>query len=87
VTLLKNEEGLLPLSRDIAKIAVIGAHADSTVVGFLAYTYPAAVQQLRGTASGGGETSMAGVDGGEGAWLPPEVMAAMNAAMKAELRT
>ena len=29
VTLLKNEKGLLPLSRDIAKVAIIGPHADS----------------------------------------------------------
>ena len=28
MTLLKNEKGLLPLSRDIAKIAIIGPHAD-----------------------------------------------------------
>jgi beta-xylosidase len=86
VTLLKNDRGILPLSRDLKKVAVIGPHADSTVVGFPGYTYPAALQQLRGRASGAGETSMAGVDGGEGAWLPPEVMAAMNAAMKAELQ-
>jgi beta-xylosidase len=33
VTLLKNDNGLLPLRRDIGKIAVIGPHADSTMVG------------------------------------------------------
>jgi beta-xylosidase len=86
VTLLKNENALLPLSRDIREIAIIGPYADSIAVGFPAYTYPAALQQLRGRASGSGETSMAGVESGEGAWLPPEVMAAMNAAMKAELQ-
>ena len=86
VTLLKNEKGLLPLSRDLKNIAVIGPHADSAMVGFPAYTFPAAVEQLRGKAKGAGETSMAGVEGGEGNWLPPEVMAAMNAAMKAELK-
>jgi beta-glucosidase len=86
VTLLKNEKSLLPLSRDIKNIAVIGPHADSALVGFPAYTFPAAVEQLRGRAKGAGETSMAGVEGGEGNWLPPEVMAAMNAAMKAELQ-
>jgi beta-xylosidase len=86
VTLLKNEKDLPPLGRDIKRIAVIGPYADSTVVGFPAYTYPAALEQLRGRASGGGETTMAGVEGGEGAWLPPEVMAAMKAAMKAELK-
>jgi beta-xylosidase len=86
VTLLKNENNLLPLGRDLRKIAIIGPCADSTAVGFPAYTYPAALQQLRGRASGGGETAMAGVESGEGAWLPPEVMAAMNAAMQAELQ-
>ncbi len=86
VTLLKNDNGVLPLSRDIRKIAVVGPYGDSTAVGFPAYTYPAALQQLRGRASGSGETSMADVESGEGAWLPPEVMAAMNAAIKAELQ-
>jgi beta-glucosidase len=39
VTLLKNEKGLLPLSRDIAKIAIIGPHADDVEVGFTTYTH------------------------------------------------
>jgi beta-xylosidase len=33
VTLLKNEKGLLPLSREIAKIAIIGPHADDVEAG------------------------------------------------------
>jgi beta-xylosidase len=75
VTLLKNEKNLLPLSRDIKKVAVIGPHADSTVVGFPAYTYPAALQMLLGRI-GGGETSMAGADASD-AFLPREAKAAM----------
>jgi beta-xylosidase len=47
VTLLKNEGGLLPLDRDVKKIAVIGPHADSVMVGFPQYTYPAGVPMLR----------------------------------------
>jgi beta-xylosidase len=47
VTLLKNDEGLLPLDRDVAKIAVIGPHADSVMVGFPHYTYPAGVPMIR----------------------------------------
>jgi beta-glucosidase-like glycosyl hydrolase len=47
VALLKNEGNLLPLSRDIKKIAVIGPHADTTMVGFPQYTYPAALPMLR----------------------------------------
>ncbi|VFJ13923.1 Glycoside hydrolase family 3 protein [Candidatus Nitrosocosmicus franklandus] len=75
VTLLKNENGLLPLSRDIARIAVIGPHADNTLVGFPAYTYPAALQMLRSMFTGG-ETSMAGTDSSN-TWLPTEAKAAM----------
>jgi len=82
VTLLKNEKGLLPLGRDIKKIAVIGPHADSVAVGFAAYTYPAALQLL-GAMLGGGESSMAGVgDSGDSSWLPAEA----NAALKNELQ-
>jgi beta-glucosidase len=78
VTLLKNEKGLLPLGRDVKNIAVIGPHADSAVIGFAAYTYPAALQMLQGML-GGGETSMAGVgdSGGDSAWLPAEAKAAL----------
>jgi beta-xylosidase len=76
VTLLKNEKGLLPLGRDIKKIAIIGPHADSVVVGFAAYTYPAALQLL-GTMLGGGETSMAGVGDSGDSWLPAEAKAAL----------
>jgi beta-xylosidase len=47
VTLLKNEGSLLPLSRDIKKVAVIGPHADTTMVGFPQYTTPASLPMLR----------------------------------------
>jgi beta-glucosidase len=47
VTLLKNERNLLPLRRDIKRVAMIGPHADSTMVGFPHYTYPAAIPMLR----------------------------------------
>jgi beta-glucosidase len=77
VTLLKNDKGLLPLSRDAKRIAVIGPHADSTVIGFAAYTYPAALQLL-GAMLGGGESSMAGVgDSGDSSWLPTEAKVAL----------
>jgi beta-glucosidase len=75
VTLLKNQDGLLPLSPDVAKVAVIGPHADSRVVGFPAYTYPAGLQMLLGRI-GGGEASMAGADASD-AFLPREAKAAM----------
>jgi beta-xylosidase len=47
VTLLKNDGGLLPLARDVAKVAVIGPHADSVMVGFPQYSYPAGVAMIR----------------------------------------
>jgi beta-glucosidase len=47
VTLLKNENNPLPLSRDVKKVAVIGPHADTVMVGFPQYTYPAALPMLR----------------------------------------
>jgi beta-glucosidase len=40
VTLLKNDKNLLPLGYDIKRVAVIGPHADSTMVGFPHDTYP-----------------------------------------------
>jgi len=76
VTLLKNERGLLPLSRDIAKIAIVGPHADDVEVGFTTYTYPAALKMMHARATGG-DIAMAGVDLGGGA--PPDGKAAVSA--------
>lgn len=76
VTLLKNDAGLLPLGRDIEKIAIIGPHADSAAIGFAAYTYPAGLQMLQGML-GGGETSMAGVGDSSDAWLPAPAKTAL----------
>jgi len=46
VTLLKNENSLLPLDKNLKRIAVVGPHADSVMVGFPHYTYPAALPML-----------------------------------------
>ena len=51
------------LVHDIAKVAVIGPHAEGVVVGFPAYTYPAALKQLQGKASGGGDGQLATATG------------------------
>lgn len=59
VTLLKND-GRLPLAKS-GRIAVIGPHADSAIVNFAAYTYPAAIDMMKGFATG--ESRMAGIDG------------------------
>jgi beta-glucosidase len=73
VTLLKNDKNLLPLGRGIKRVAVIGPHADSTMVGFPHYTYLAAVPML-GVAVKLGMFPMPGV--GE---VPKEGMAALKA--------
>ena len=73
VTLLKNENNLLPLSHDVSKVAVIGPHADSTMVGFPQYTYPAALPMLR-VAIKLGAFPMPGVGA-----VPPEGMGGLEA--------
>jgi beta-xylosidase len=77
VTLLKNENNLLPLARDVKKVAVIGPHADTVMVGFPQYTYPAALPMLR-VAVKIGAFPMPGVG-----TVPPEGMEGL----KAELAT
>ncbi len=74
VTLLKNEANLLPLDPDVKKVAVIGPFADSTMVGFPAYTYPAALAMIRARFIGE-EIAMAGAD--TGSEIPPEARTAM----------
>jgi beta-glucosidase-like glycosyl hydrolase len=85
VTLLKNDKGLLPFSRDVKNIAIIGPHADSVGIGFAAYTYPAAVQLL-GAMLGGGESSMAGVGDSSSAWLPDEAKIALKNELQDHLK-
>jgi hypothetical protein len=80
VTLLKNEKNLLPLSRDLGNVAVIGPLADSTMVGFPAYTYPAALAMIRARFTGE-EIAMAGADTGSSN-VPSESQAAMVAEMQ-----
>jgi hypothetical protein len=76
VACVPNEKGLLPLSRDIAKIAIIGPHADDVAAGFTTYTYLNGLKMMEARASGG-EIAMAGIDLGGGA--PPEARAAVAA--------
>jgi glycosyl hydrolase family 3/fibronectin type III domain protein len=73
VTLLKNDGGVLPLRPDIGKVAVIGPHADTTLVGFAQYTYPAGLTMIR-TAASLGRFPMPGLGD-----LPEEAFAAINA--------
>jgi beta-xylosidase len=77
VTLLKNEKNVLPLRRSFKKIAVIGPHADSVMVGFPHYTFPAALPML-GFAVKLGKFPMPGVGD-----VPKEGMAALQAELGA----
>lgn len=43
ITLLKNENKTLPLSKNVKKIAVIGPHADSMMAFFGSFSYPASL--------------------------------------------
>jgi beta-glucosidase len=78
VTLLKNEGGALPLSRDVKKVAVIGPHADSALIGFPHYTYPAALNMMHAPA-GEGAFAMPGLEPGA---VPDECLALLAAEIK-----
>ncbi|KUI20369.1 glycosyl hydrolase [Mycobacterium sp. GA-1285] len=74
VTLLKNDDDLLPLSTDAGRVAVIGPHADDVASGFSTYTFADAVKMLQARATGG-EISMAGMElGGD---VPHEALVAI----------
>lgn len=77
LTLLKNESAVLPLSREVRRIAIVGPHADEVGFAFPGYTYPVGLGMIGGMMAGG-EGSMAGLDelGGE---MPAEAMAAAGA--------
>lgn len=78
LTLLKNTDGVLPLSREVRRIAIVGPHADEVGFAFPGYTYPRILGMLGAMMGGGNEGAMAGLDalGGE---MPAEAMAAAGA--------
>ncbi|WP_208103962.1 beta-glucosidase family protein [Modestobacter roseus] len=61
VTLLKNDGGVLPFDPAVRRVAVIGPHAESALVNFPNYTYPASQEMLRGLATG--QAQMVGMEG------------------------
>ena len=61
VTLLRNDASILPLSRDVQRIAVIGPHAEALDTAFPGYTYYAALAMMAGAASGE-KSNMAGTE-------------------------
>ncbi|MDR1640409.1 MAG: glycoside hydrolase family 3 C-terminal domain-containing protein [Clostridiales bacterium] len=58
IVLLKND-GILPLSKNVKKIAVVGPHADSLRMLFGCYTHPASIEMDLGRSKG----EMAGLAG------------------------
>ncbi|XVU27892.1 glycoside hydrolase family 3 N-terminal domain-containing protein [Actinoplanes sp. CA-054009] len=73
VVLLKND-GILPLTPGMPKLAVIGPHADAVTLQFPTYTYPAWREMVL-VMSAGGLGNAVGVDPGLAGWnsaaLPP----------------
>jgi beta-glucosidase len=61
IVLLKND-GILPLSKDIKTIAVLGPHANSIRLLYGCYTYPAGIEMRLGPGFGDMGMDMAGVD-------------------------
>lgn len=47
ITLLQNKGNLLPLSRTLARIAIVGPHADGAGFAFANYTYPSGLGFIR----------------------------------------
>jgi beta-glucosidase len=78
LTLLKDEESILPLSTSVRRIAIVGPHADVVGFAFPGYTYPVGLGMLGGMMMGGDGGAMAGVDD-FGMDMPPEAMAAAGA--------
>jgi beta-glucosidase len=76
ITLLQNKGDLLPLSRKLARIAIVGPHANSVGHAFPNYTYPATLATLRDIMMGQGVGMiMVGLDGEN---LPPSAMEALD---------
>ncbi len=81
VTLLKNDDHVLPLAASTRKIAVLGPHAESAYTAFAAYTQPAGIELMKVMMSGG-MGNMAGLDDTP-TDLPEEVAAEAAEAMAA----
>ena len=82
VTLLKNDDHVLPLAASTRKrIAVLGPHAESAYTSFAAYTQPAGIELMKVMMSGG-MGNMAGLDDTP-TDLPDEVAAEAAEAMAA----
>jgi beta-glucosidase len=85
MTLLKNEGGLLPLTKGQGTIAVIGPHADTVMTYFPGYTFPGALAMFEAMAaaraSAQDESGMAGLTDRD-TMMSPDVIAAIMAEMR-----
>jgi beta-glucosidase len=75
LTLLKNDDSLLPLTRTASRIAIVGPHAADVDFAFPAYTYPASLNMMRAMMQGQG-ANMAGIEAAS-EMIGPEVAAAL----------
>ncbi|MGC9467238.1 MAG: glycoside hydrolase family 3 protein, partial [Anaerolineae bacterium] len=84
MTLLKNEDELLPLTKGQGTLAVIGPHADTVMTYFPGYTFPGALAMFEAMAGAHAaerdEAGMAGLTD-EGAMMGAEAMEAVMAEM------
>lgn len=62
ITVLKNQNDLLPIPRTLERIAIVGPHARGVDFAFAPYTFPASLAMIRHLAGGGG-ANMAGIEG------------------------
>lgn len=77
VTLMRNDDSVLPLRKKPQRVAVIGPHAETVDVNFPGYTHHAALAMMAALA-GGEQSNMAGTDD-SGAAMDPVTMAALGA--------
>ncbi|MCX5356239.1 glycoside hydrolase family 3 C-terminal domain-containing protein [Streptomyces mirabilis] len=76
VTLLKNEDAVLPLAPGIRKVAVVGPLADDVSAAFPTYTYPAMRKMLMRSAAGSAMPGTESVSDGSASSLAAEMASA-----------
>ncbi|MET0711465.1 MAG: glycoside hydrolase family 3 N-terminal domain-containing protein [Jiangellaceae bacterium] len=84
VTLIKNAGNVLPFDERVRRVAVLGPHANSAMVNFANYTYPAMLEMVKGMMTG--QSRMVGMENAFGD-MPQEMRdkAAERAAVMADL--
>lgn len=83
VTLLRNDDQILPIAPTVRRIAVIGPHAETVDVAFPGYTYYGALAMMAGAAAGE-SINMAGAEDSASA-MPSGVAEAIGAQLGPQL--